>query len=320
LVHKARKASALQANENSFEAIAREWHTRRTPTLAPAYAKRLGERLENDLYPHIGSLPIDGIDAPELLRVLRRIEARGAIESAHRAKRTAGQVFAYAMASGRCDRNPATDLQKALTPVKGGHFAALTEPKAIGGLLRAIDGYAGSPVVKAALQLQPLVFVRPGELRQAKWSDIDFEVAEWRFTASKTATPHIVPLSRQALAILSELRPLTAHRGVFVFPSDRSAARPMSDNALGAALRRMAFSGEATAHGWRATARTMLDEVLQFPPHIIEHQLAHAVRDPLGRAYNRTAHLAERRIMMQAWADYLDQLRAGAEVIRLHGS
>ena len=317
-VKRARKQATREAAENSFEVIGREWFARTSPQWVPGYAKRVAAKLENDLYPWIGARPIDGITAPELLQVLRKIEARGVIETAHRAKQVAGKVFSYAIITGRAQRNPATDLQQVLPPMKGGHFAALTEPKAIGGLLRALDGYDGSLVVKAALRLQPYVFVRPGELRQAKWADIDFETCQWSYTATKTTTPHIVPLSSQALAILNDLRPLTGHRGVYVFPGDRTPTRPMSDNALGAALRRMAFTGEATAHGWRATARTLLDEALGYPVHLIEHQLAHAVRDPLGRAYNRTAHLPERKAMMQRWADYLDELRAGAKIIQLH--
>ncbi len=315
---KARKELKREAAENSFELIGREWFAKTSPGWAPGHAKRVAAKLENDLYPWIGARPIADITAPELLQTLRRIEGRGVVETAHRAKQAAGQIFAYAIVTGRAQRNPATDLHKALTPMRGEHFPAETEPKAVGGLLRAIDDYPGSPIVKAAMRLAPLVFVRPGELRQARWADLDFDTAEWRFTASKTKVPHIVPLSAQSLAILNDLRPLTGHRGAYVFPGDRTPLRPMSDGALGAALRRMGIAkDEHSAHGWRATARTLLDEALGYPVHLIEHQLAHAVRDPLGRAYNRTQHSPERKIMMQAWADYLDELRAGAEIIRL---
>lgn len=315
---KARKELKREAAENSFEVIGREWFAKISPNWTPGHAKRVKAKLENDLYPWLGSRPIDGITAPELLQTLRRIEGRGVIETAHRAKQAAGHIFAYAIVTGRCQRNPATDLHKALTPMRGEHFPAETEPKAVGALLRAIDGYPGSPVVNAAMRLAPLVFVRPGELRQARWADIDFDTAQWRFTASKTKVAHIVPLSVQALAILNDIHPLTGHRGDFVFPGDRTPLRPMSDGALMAALRRMGVrKDEHSVHGWRATARTLLDEALGYPAHVIEHQLAHAVRDPLGRAYNRTAHLPERKAMMQRWADYLDELRAGAEVIRL---
>ncbi|TQE99545.1 MAG: site-specific integrase, partial [Spiribacter salinus] len=216
------------------------------------------------------------------------------------------------------ERDPSGDLRGALPPVKSQHFAAVTEPDQIAAVLRAIDGYEGTLPVRCALRLAPLVFVRPGELHTGEWADIDLDAAEWRYTVTKTNTPHIVPLSRQAVAILRELQPLTG-RGNYVFPSARSASRPMSDNAVLAAMRRMGIGkDEMSGHGFRAMARTILDEVLGFRPDYIEHQLAHAVRDPNGRAYNRTAHLPERRKMMQAWADYLDKLKAGAKVIPLH--
>jgi len=224
-------------------------------------------------------------------------------------------VFRYAVATGRAERDPSGDLRGALPPVKGKHFASVTEPQKVAEVLRALDGYEGTLTVRCALRLAPLVFVRPGELRHARWADIDLDTAEWRYTVTKTDTQHIVPLSRQAVEILTELRPLTG-RGQYVFPGARSAARPMSDNAILAAMRRMGISkDEMSGHGFRAMARTILDEVLGFRPDFIEHQLAHAVRDPNGRAYNRTAHLPERRKMMQEWADYLDKLKAGAEII-----
>ena len=250
---------------------------------------------------------------------MRRIENRGALETAHRALGNCGQVFRYAVATGRAMRDPCGDLRGALPPVKGEHFAATTEPKRVAELLRAMDGYEGTLTVRCALRLAPLVFVRPGELRNAEWADIDLDAAEWRYTVTKTRTPHIVPLSRQAVEILRELHPLTG-RGRFVFPGARSNGRPMSDNAILAAMRRMGIGkDEMSGHGFRAVARTILDEVLGVRPDYIEHQLAHAVRDPNGRAYNRTAHLPERRKMMQQWADYLDTLKAGAEVIPLYG-
>lgn len=316
-VRKARMAQASDTAANSFAVIAREWIAKVSKNWAATHSSKVIARLENDLFPYIGTRPIREITAPELLAALRKIEKRGAIDTAHRARQTAGQVFRYAIATGRASRDTAGDLHGALASVRGGHFAAATEPVAVAGLLRAIDGYSGSFPVQCALRLAPLVFVRPGELRAAEWKDIDLDAAEWRFTAAKTGVAHIVPLARQAVMILRELHPLTG-RGRYVFPSARSFTRPMSDNALLAAMRRMGIEkSEMTGHGWRATARTMLDELLHFPPHIIEHQLAHAVRDPLGRAYNRTAHLAERKAMMQRWADYLDELRAGAEIIRL---
>ena len=275
--------------------------------LSPQSVKRERRLIEKDMA-GIRDLPITEVTAPLLLDALRKLERRGVIETAHRARAHAGQVFRYAIATGRAERNPAADLTGALEQPKTTHLAALTEPAKIGELLRAIDAYQGSPVTTAALKLAPLFFVRPGELRSARWADIDLEGAEWRYTASKTKTPHIVPLATQAIAILRELHPLT-QRSEYVFPSVRGASRPMSENTINVALRTMGYDGSVmTGHGFRAMARTVLDEVLGFRPDFIEHQLAHAVRDPLGRAYNRTAHLAERKKMMQAWADYLYQL------------
>lgn len=275
--------------------------------LSPQSVKRERRLIEKDMA-GIRDLPITEVTAPLLLDALRKLERRGVIETAHRARAHAGQVFRYAIATGRAERNPAADLTGALEQPKTTHLAALTEPAKIGKLLRAIDAYQGSPVTTAALKLAPLFFVRPGELRSARWADIDLEGAEWRYTASKTKTPHIVPLATQAIAILRELRPLT-QRSEYVFPSVRGASRPMSENTINVALRTMGYDGSVmTGHGFRAMARTVLDEVLGFRPDFIEHQLAHAVRDPLGRAYNRTAHLPERKKMMQAWADYLYQL------------
>ena len=255
------------------------------------------------------------VTASEILTAVRRIESRGALETAHRALSNCGQVFRYAIATGRAVHDPSSDLRGALPPVKPVHLAATTDPKQVAAILRAIDGYEGTLTVKCALRLAPLVFVRPGELRRAEWPDVDLDTAEWRYIVTKTKTPHIVPLSRQAVEILRELHPLTG-RGRFVFPSARSTARPMSDNAILAAMRRSGIDkDEMTGHGFRAVARTILDEVLGVRPDFIEHQLAHAVRDPNGRAYNRTAHLPERRKMMQQWADYLDRLKAPADVI-----
>jgi integrase len=229
-------------------------------------------------------------------------------------------VFRYAIATGRATHDPSGDLRGALPPVNGQHFAATTDPKQVAGILRAMEGYEGTLTVRCALRLAPLLFVRPGELRKAEWEDIDLESAEWRFTVSKTHTSHIVPLSTQALEILHELKPLTG-RGRFVFPGARSNQRPMSDNAILAALRRMGIAkDEMSGHGFRAVARTILDEVLGVRPDFIEHQLAHAVRDPNGRAYNRTAHLPERRKMMQLWSDYLDKLKVMPEVIPIRQS
>lgn len=307
---KAKKASRIQEVTNSFEAVAREWFAKYSTQWTEGHGSRIIRRLERDVFPWVGSLSISDVNAPILLSVIRRIEARGAIETAHRALSNCGQVFRYAIATGRAERDPSADLRGALPPVKEKHFAAVTEPKEVTKLLRVIDDYEGTLIVKCALRLAPLVFVRPGELRQAKWEDINFETAEWRYTVTKTDSEHIVPLAKQAIAILEELHPLTG-AGNFVFPSARSNSRPMSDNAILAAMRRMGISKEEmTGHGFRAMARTILDEELGFRADFIEHQLAHAVRDPNGRAYNRTKHLADRKIMMQAWADYLDNLKA----------
>ena len=310
--HVARAQRAVQAERtaNTFGAVAVELLAKRAKEgLTPGSVTRERRLIEKDLAP-IADLPIADVTAPVLLAALRRIEARGVIETAHRARSLAGQVFRYAIATGRATTNPAGDLVGALAQPQTRHFASVTDPEKIGELLRALYAYAGSPVTVAALKLAPLVFVRPGELRQARWADIDLEAGEWRFTASKTGTPHIVPLSSQAVAILEDLQPLTK-RSEYVFPGVRSSKRPMSENTVNAALRNLGFDRDTmTGHGFRAMARTVLDEVLGFRPDFIEHQLAHAVRDPLGRAYNRATHLPERRKMMQAWADYLDALKA----------
>jgi len=316
---KAEKRTGSELAANTFEAVAREWHARQKGVWSEGHAVRTMQRLEHDVFPPVGSRPIAEITAPELLMVFRRIEARGAHETAHRARFVCGQVFRYAVATGRAERDPAADLKGALTPIKTRHHSAIVDPKEVAALLRAIDGYKGSFVVKCALQLAPLVFVRPGELRQAEWPEVDLETAEWNIPAGrmKMKQSHLVPLSSQAVAILRELQALTGN-SQYLFPSGRSFARPMSNNAVNAALRRMGFgTDEMTGHGFRAMARTILDEVLQVRVDFIEHQLAHAVKDPNGRAYNRTAHLAERRKMMQVWADYLDGLKAGAKVLPL---
>ncbi|SDX70189.1 Integrase [Allochromatium warmingii] len=314
---KAQKSAREDRAANSFEVIAREWYAKHAPNWVAAHGDRIIRRLERDIFPWIGGRPIADIAAPELLGVVQRIEKRGALETAHRALQTCGQIFRFAVATGRADRDPSGDLRGALSPVKGAHFSAVTDPARVAEILRMIDGYTGTVTVCCALKLAPLVFVRPGELRKAEWAHIDFDAAEWRYTVSKTGNQHIVPLSTQALAILRELHPLTG-RGRYVFPSARGGDRPMSDNAILAAMRRLGIpKDEMSGHGFRALARTILDEVLGFRPDFIEHQLAHAVRDPNGRAYNRTAHLDARHNMMQAWADYLDGIKQGAKVIPL---
>ena len=306
---KAEKAAGVERAANSFEVIAREWLDKRD--WVESYSSKVLGWMENDVFPWIGARPIAELSAPEFLAVGRRVEERGAIESAHRILQNCGQIMRYAIATGRAARNPVADLKGALPSTVEKHHAAITDAKAVGALLRAIDGYAGGLVAKCALRLAPLVFVRPGELRHAEWAEIDLDNAEWNIPAHKMKMrqPHLVPLSAQAVEILRELHPLTG-RGQYVFPGGRSPRRPMSNNAVNAALRRMGFDKDTmTGHGFRAMARTVLDETLGYRPDYIEHQLAHAVRDPNGRAYNRTAHLGERRKMMQGWADHLDSLR-----------
>lgn len=309
---KAEKAAGDDRAANSFEVIAREWFAKQKTNWVQGHADKVLLRLENDVFPWLGKRPIADVTAKELLTTINRIVDRGAIDSAHRALQNCGQIFRFAVVTGRAERNPAVDLRGALPAAKETHLAAITDPDKVGGLLRAMDAYAGSFVTKCALRLAPLIFVRPGELRHAEWAEIDLDKAEWNIPAEKMKmrSPHLVPLSAQAVAILAELQALTG-RGRYVFPSARGPKRPMSDNAVLSALRRMGFDKEEmSGHGFRAMARTILDETLHFRPDYIEHQLAHAVKDPNGRAYNRTAHLTERRKMMQAWADYLDVLRA----------
>lgn len=309
------RIAQVQQAETTFAAVAEELIAKRAKEgLGVGSVKREQRLVKVDLA-SIGNLPVSDVSAPLLLAALRKLENRGVVETAHRARSFAGLVFRYAIATGRAERNPAADLVGALQQPQKQHFASITEPAQVGELLRAIHGYSGTPPVMAAFKLAPLVFARPGELRAARWEDVDLETGEWRFMATKTKTPHIVPLSTQAMDILRELQPITA-RSPYVFPSLRGASRPMSENTINTALRTLGYDSKTmTGHGFRAMARTILDEVLGFRPDFIEHQLAHAVRDPNGRAYNRTAHLPERRKMMQAWADYLDTLRLGDQKV-----
>jgi integrase len=320
---KARKQARYAAAANSFEAVSREWIAKQTPKWAPAQLKKVTGIFDNNLLPWLGNRPISELRPPELLATLRRMEDRGAHETARRALQYAGMVFRYAVATGRANRDIAADLKGALAPVITKHHATIIDTAKIGQLLRAIDGYSGTLVVKTALKLAPLVFVRPGELRKAEWTEIDLEAGLWSIPAGrmKMREPHVVPLSRQAVEVLRELQPLTGS-GTYLFPGERSRERPMSENSVNAALRRMGYdtANEITGHGFRAMARTILDETLSIRPDYIEHQLAHAVRDPNGRAYNRTAHLEGRTAMMQTWADYLDRLKQGAEVIQLRAN
>ncbi len=314
---KAMKASQ-SADAESFEAIAREWYGKQARCWSEGHKGRVLDRLEKDIFPWLGARSMAAIKPPDLLAALRRIEARGAIETAHKVKQICGQVFRYGVATGRCERDPAADLKGALSPVKVKHHASITDPQAIGDLLRAIGGYQGSFVVKSAMQLAPLVFTRPGELRAAEWSEIDLDKSEWRIPAAKMKMrdQHIVPLSTQAVAILQEIKPLTG-RGRYVFPSARTpnGDRCLSENAVLAALRRLGYSkDEMTGHGFRSMASTLLNEQ-GWHRDAIERQLAHAERDNVRAAYNYAEHLPERRRMMQAWSDYLDGLWSGATVL-----
>ena len=312
---KIQKAALLERAENSFEVVAREWYAKFSPNWAASHSSKIIRRFEREVFPWLGGRPIAEINAPELLRTIKRIESRGILETAHRTLQNCGQVFRYAVAHGLCERDPSGDLRGALPPVKGRHFAAIVDPDGVAKLLRSFDDFNGSFIVLCALKLAPLLFVRPGELRQAEWAQIDLEAGEWRYTVTKTDTAHLVPLASQAVAILRELQPLTGHRR-YVF-AGRNPQQPMSENTVNSALRRLGYDTQKdiTGHGFRAMARTILHEELHFEPAVIEHQLAHSVPDALGTAYNRTKFLKERKVMMQVWADYLDKLRAGAAVI-----
>lgn len=331
---KAREAEAAAAEgaplPGTFEHVAREWFDVRRSDWASTHADKVLARLENDVFPWIGTRPIRQLTPTALLAVFRRIEARGAIETAHRAKDSCSQVFRYAVATGQADSDPTRDLRDALrTPVTR-HMAAITDPTELAALLRAIDGYSGTLVVRTALQLSPMLMLRPGELRAATWDEFDLDAATWRIAPARmkgrkivklNGEAHAVPLPLQAVALLRELHPLTGD-GRYVFRGERDHDRPMSANTINAALQRMGYStqDDMTAHGFRATARTILHERLGIEPAVIEAQLAHSVKDSNGPAYNRTQFLDQRRAMLQTWADYLDQLREGAKVIPLRGT
>ena len=308
-IKKVKKITQHLAIGDSFESIAREWFCQHMVMLSEGHQKRTMRLLEKDLFPALGMRPISKITPPEMLGALRKIEER-TIDIARRAKQTAGLVFRYAIATGRCNQDPSRDLGEALKSKKQKHLAAITEPSRVGSLMVAIDNYDGTPAVKAALKLSALLFQRPGEIRHMEWKEINWQEDLWEIPAEKMKMKrdHIVPLSSQAKDILSGLQAHTI-RSIYVFPSIRSASKPLSDNGVRSALRIMGYDNNAmSAHGFRAMARTMLDEVLNFRVDWIEHQLAHAVKDSNGRAYNRTSHLEGRRHMMQAWADYLEYL------------
>ena len=313
------KQAKADAAEHTFERVAREWLTKTAADRMSTTQDKITSWLEKDVIPFIGTLPISTIGPRDVLAALRKMEARGALDSVQRVKQVCGQVFRYAVATGSAERDVTQDLKGALAKPTPGNFPAITEPKQAGDLMRSIYTYTGHPCTVAALKLTPMVFVRPGELRTMEWAELDLDAADWRIPGSKMKMKidHLVPLSKQAVQLLRSVHPITGH-GRYVFPSLRTGERPMSENTINAALRGMGYSKEVhTAHGFRAMARTIMDEVLGERVDLIEHQLAHAVKDSNGRAYNRTAHLPARCVMMQTWADYLDKLRSGADVIPL---
>jgi len=316
---KALKATGKERAANSFEVVAWEWFEIWKDDKVESHIANTLARLKKDVFPYIGGKPVAEITAPDVLAVCRRVESRGAINTAHLAKQAISQIMRYAIATGRADRDPCPDLRGALKVIQVKNMPTFTEPEQVAELLRAIEIYRGTPVVRSALHLMPLVFCRPGELRRMKWADIDFDRAEWKYVVSKTrktgVAEHIVPLSRQAMEILKDLEPLTGS-GVFVFPHASEKRLPMGPTSLNRALQAMGYDTktEITGHGFRAMARTMLAERLKMPPEVIEHQLAHKVPDALGTAYNRTKFYDDRRRMMSAWADYLDGLRTRTDI------
>lgn len=307
---KARKASSAQSNADSFEHLAKEWFATRMKDMSETHKARTLSILNSYLLPYVGGKPVKDITAPMLLEVLRKIEAKGIVETARRAKQVASQVFRYAVITGRAQHDPAADLKGALQVPKKKHFAAITEPKQVGLLMVAIDSYHGSFIVQAALKCSALWFCRPGELRSLEWANVNWQEKRLELTTEKTYQQHIIPLSTQSLELLKSLQMITG-QGRYIFPSSRGFSRPISENTIRVALRTMGFGNDdMTAHGFRAMARTLLDEVLNYRIEWIEQQLAHTVKDANGRAYNRTKHLAQRFEMMQRWADYLDELKA----------
>lgn len=317
-LRKAAKEGRAEKAANSFEVVARAWLKSYSSNISPVTAEKNVRLFERDIFPWIGDKPIADLKPKEILDTARRIESRGAVDTAKRAIQLCGQVFQQAVIDEKVMSDPTRDIRRAIKPLKDKHFASLTDPKEVAELLRAIDAFKGSFVVMSALRLAPLVFVRPVELRKAKWRDIDLEAKEWRYLVTKTSTDHLVPLAKQAIDMLKELHPLTGS-GEYVFQVGTDPKKPMSDGTINAALKRMGYDTQTqiTGHGFRAMARTILHERLSIDPHIIEHQLAHSVPDNLGGAYNRTKFIEQRIIMMQQWADYLDELKAGAKIVPL---
>ncbi|NRA17479.1 MAG: integrase arm-type DNA-binding domain-containing protein [Oceanospirillaceae bacterium] len=298
--------------ENSFEVVALEWFSIKQKDKATGTKERVNNIFNRYLFPMLGPLAINEIPTSTILATLKAIEKRGALETTRRARQLVSQIYRYAIATGRADRDPIPDLKGAFEPQRVEHHSAMTEPKDVGHLMVAIDNFRGTLVVQTAMKLSALFFCRPGEIRHLKWESINSEELRIEIISDKTKQPHIIPLSRQAITLLDELHPLTG-RSEYILPSARGRSRPMSENAVRTALRTMGYDNDTmTAHGFRAMARTLLDEVLEYRIEWIEQQLAHAVKDPNGRAYNRTKHLKQRTEMMQRWADYLDELREQA--------
>jgi len=315
------KHSKTEAAANSFELVSREWVISHMANKSESHRERTLRRFETYLFPWIGNKPISDLTAPDILQCVKRPQNQNKLETAHRVLQATGQVFRYAVQTGRANRDVTADLKGALPSPNVKHMASFTEPKQVAELLRAIDGFQGTLTVECALRLAPLVFVRPSELRRAKWADIDLDRGEWSYRVSKTNTDHLVPLSKQAIVILKTIHPLSG-RGEFVFIGGHDPKKPMSEAAINASLKRMGYDTktEITGHGFRAMARTILHERLNIDPHVIEHQLAHKVPDALGAAYNRTKFIDQRTLMMQQWADYLDELKAGAKVIPINSA
>jgi len=326
---KVAKLKALTPEGDTFKATALEWYALKLDSWSVHYAIREKRNLEKDLFPFMGERRIGDIEPVELLATVRRVEERGALDVAHRVLTTAGQVWRYAVSTGRATRDISADIRGALKPHHGKHFAAITDPVKLGELIRVIRGYQGGPIVRAALQLAPMLFQRPGELRAAAWAEVDLDAALWTIPAARmkrrkegkeNGDPHLVPLPAQAVAILRKVHPLTGH-GALVFPGERSHERPISDNTLRAALLTLGYGPDVqSVHGFRATTRTLLAEELSFDPLVIEAQLAHAVKDANGRAYNRAQYMKHRADMMQRWADYLEKLARGADVLTIRAA
>ena len=321
-VKRIEKAARLTTSENTFKAIALEWHGTKVSGWSITHADTTMDRMEKNIFPWVGERPLTEIEAPEVLTTLRRIEARGAVDTTHRIRSIMSTVFRYAIATGRAIRNPAADVGVALKTTVKGHHPAITEPTRFAQMMRDIYAYSGSNITRAAVQIHALTFQRPNEIRDMQWSEVDLESAVWKVPATRmkgnlerkaNGDPHTVPLSKQAIAILKDLHPLTGH-GLKVFPSERGEGRSISENTARQALRSMGYL-DHVPHGFRASARTLIREALHYDKEVIERQLSHGSDEALGGAYDRTQFLVEREKMMQRWADYLDKLRMGADII-----